>query len=217
MSAGAASQMARLDVRSVAPYGRAQVAVMVLVVPLFAALTGEPASAVVMAAVFATFLAAYPFAVADKNDLDTLYGMLPVSRRALVAGRYVFALALYAVATLVGGVLAAVLAEVRHEPVGAADAVLVVAISFAIFCVVVALQHPFFWAMGYTRARVASYVPLLALAFGTATLPLLGFDPTGTWDGPGPGVLAALLVVGGAGVYVASAAVSVRLDARRVR
>lgn len=219
MTAGATARMARLDVRSVAPYGRAQVLVMVLVVPLFASLTGEPATAVVMAAVFATFLASYPFAIADKNDLDTLYGMLPVSRRALVAGRYVFALALYVASTLLGGVMAAVIAAIRHEPVALADAALVAAISFAIYCVVVALQHPFFWAMGYTKARAVSYVPLLALAFGTSLLPLLGVDPTGPGGGAGPSpqVLSVLLVAGGAAAYVASVAVSVRLDARRVR
>lgn len=219
MTAGAVLRTARLDLRSIAPYGRTQVVVMVLVVPLFAWLTGEPATALVIAAVFATFLTSYPFAIADKFDLDTLYGMLPTSRRALVAGRFLLALGLYVAAAALGAVMSVGIALARDQAIATGDAALVLAISFAIFAVVVALQHPFFWAMGYTRARAVSYVPLLALAFGGALLPLLGVDPTGAPLGSpaSAGGVAALLVLGGALALVASAAVSIRLDARRVR
>jgi hypothetical protein len=218
MTAGALLRTARLDLRAVAPYGRAQIVVMALVVPLFASLAGEPATAQVIAAVFATFLASYPFAIADKFDLDTLYGMLPLSRRALVAGRFVFALGLFVAAALFGAVLAAAIAAARHETIGAGDEGLVLAISFAIFAAVVALQHPLFWALGYTKARAVSYVPLLALALGGALLPMLGFDPTGPSGAmPAYGALVAALVGGGVVALAASVVVSVRLDARRVR
>ncbi|MCV2392693.1 ABC-2 transporter permease [Actinotalea sp. M2MS4P-6] len=219
MTSSAVLRLARLDVRSVAPYRNAQVLLMVILAPLLAAIWGEPASALVMAVVFATFLAAYPFAVADKNDLDTLYGMLPVARRAVVVGRLVFSLGLFAAALAYGGVATAALATLMHRPLTAEDAVMVVTISFAIFALMAALQFPFYWAFGYTKARAASFVPLFALAFGVGVVSIAtGQDPTGTFPGaPSAALVAAVSLIGGTVALAVSTALSVRLDARRVR
>ena len=63
-------------------------------------------------------VAAYPFLVADKAGLETLYAVLPVPRRAVLHGHYAWALACFAATAAVGTAMALLLARARSVPFG---------------------------------------------------------------------------------------------------
>ena len=48
----------------------------------------EPTSAIAMMMIFTMLISTYPFAVADQNNLDTLYVALNIKRKDVVIGRY---------------------------------------------------------------------------------------------------------------------------------
>jgi ABC-type transport system involved in multi-copper enzyme maturation permease subunit len=153
---------ARFDLRNTFGQGTrvlaplAFVAVIAIVFPL-------PAFAVVGAVTVGSLIASGPFLADERGRLDTLYATLPVSRRHVVIGRYVTLVVLYLVAAVIASVVSLVAAGVRGTPFDGGAFVLAHAVGFLVVSVALAVQVPFFFSVGFTRARPMMYLPLAAL------------------------------------------------------
>lgn len=210
----AVARMTQLDLRTARPY-RTQIVLMLVLTPLLAALWRQPSIAPVMVMVMAVFVAAYPFAIGEKNDLDTLYGVLPMRRRDLVAGRYGFAMVLVVVAAVIGTLIGFALGAAMDLPFGWEELGYLLVVGFVIVGVVISVQFPLYFALGYTRARLITYLPIFAVM--AVVILAMNVMPKNAVVLPSPAVLVPVAIVGTLALLVASGAVSVRLDARRVR
>ncbi|MCB2176074.1 MAG: ABC-2 transporter permease [Actinomycetales bacterium] len=207
-------RMAVLDVRTVRPY-RTQMVILFALTPMLALLWHQATMAPVMLMVMSVFVAAYPFAIAEKSDLDTLYGVLPVRQVSVVLGRYAFAFGLGLVAALVGSGVGLALAAAMGEPFEPAELGYLLVAATTIVGLMIALQFPLYFAFGYARARLATFLPMFAVM--GATVVAMDVLPERSITLPAPGVLVVVALVLTAALTAASAALSVRLDARRVR
>jgi len=204
----AIARMALLDLRTVAPYRRQGLVLLGLVVLLFA---NKSAVALVPALVLlvTSQIAAYPFLVADKAGLETLYAVLPLPRRSVLYGHYAWATASFLGTAAVGTALAVVLARVEAVPFGEHTLVTVLAVSWALFAVNVAIQFPLFIRFGYSRISVVgTTVPLAAVTLAVVRLHLT-MTSIETW--------VPLLWPAGVAALVISATVAMTADHRRVR
>lgn len=205
-----------LDLLTVRPY-RKQLLVLVVVGLAITLSMPDPSMALPAAAVYAALGAAYPFAIGDKADLPTLLGALPVRRNAVVLGRYVFATLMYLAAAAVATIAMVTAALARSLPLESATLTILFATSFAIFALTIGIQFPIYFAMGYTRARLLSYLPfatIALIAFVGASL-LSRSRPQGGADlAPGIAVTAAITAAGLA-LLTVSAFVSCKLFSRR--
>lgn len=209
----------RLDVLTVRPYAK-QLLIMVAVVVWISVVSTPPSAVIAAAAVFAALVAAYPFAIGDKNDLGTLQAVLPVARSTFVRARYLAIAGSCAVALVVGTGLAVVASAARGLPVAPGELGLVAAVGYLLHAVLVGLQLPVYYALGYTRGRMVAYAPLAALSAGVAGGATLLGDRAphlDAWLASRPGSLVPVLVLVATGVLVGSCAASRRLDARRAR
>lgn len=188
---------------------------LVLVAPWAAP---SPAFGIAAAAIVMSLLASNPFAADERGRLDTLYATLPLSRRGIVVGRYLALMAVY----LIAAALATAAAVVIQIKSGSAPdpllfgAVNVIALLF--FAVAVSLQLPFFFSVGFTRARLLAFIPAtvvvgggaLAAQFGalsaTGLIDVISHNLTALWVGA-PLVVAALLA---ASIAISSARYSRR-------
>ena len=204
----AIARMALLDLRTVAPYRRQGLVLLGLVVLLFA---NKSAVALVPALVLlvTSQIAAYPFLVADKAGLETLYAVLPLPRRSVLYGHYAWATASFLGTAAVGTALAVVLARVEAVPFGEHTLVTVLAVSWALFAVNVAIQFPLFIRFGYSRISVVgTTVPLAVVTLAVVRLHLT-MTSIETW--------VPLLWPAGVAALVISATVAMSADHRRVR
>lgn len=210
------SAAVRLDARTVSPYWR-QLLPLVGAAGILAVVSREPVVVVVAGAVFGSVAASYPFAVGDKHDLDTLRAVLPVSRGVLVAGRYLYALALYLVIAVLTTTLAALGASMQNGAVdvSAGDLGSAVAVGFGVYALLAGTQLPVYYALGYTRGRMVAFVPLVlgssAVGMGVSMLGD-GLPDLDLWLARWSDRLAPLAVAAGVLLLAASAVVSWRLD-----
>jgi len=204
----AITRMALLDLRTVAPYRRQGLVLFALVAVLFAnksAVTLVPALVLLVT----SQVAAYPFLVADKAGLETLYAVLPLPRRSVLYGHYAWATASFLGTAAVGTALAVVLARVEAVPFGEHTLVTVLAVSWALFAVNVAIQFPLFIRFGYSRISVVgTTVPLAVVTLAVVRLHLT-MTSIETW--------VPLLWPAGVAALVISATVAMSADHRRVR
>lgn len=123
-----------------------------------------PGMAVVASAVVASMMISAPFLADERGRLETLYGVLPISRSRVVFGRTLAILVYYVFASLVAvattyGVAIPCGQTIAFELVGAA-----LAAGFAFIGLAMALQLPVLFRIGYARGRLIAYAPALVVA-----------------------------------------------------
>jgi hypothetical protein len=155
------SAFTRLDLSSWFP--RAQTTLTLLFVIAIGVLLPIPGMAIVASAVVTSLMVSAPFLGDERGRLDTLYGVLPVSRHTVVVGRTLSIIAYYlvaaALATLVT-VISTLMRGGRVEP----DLLLIAhAAALAFVGLSMALQVPVFFRIGYSRGRLMSYAPVFVV------------------------------------------------------
>ncbi|MFD0577587.1 ABC-2 transporter permease [Dactylosporangium darangshiense] len=199
--------MAVLDLRTVWPYRYYCLAVFGLGALVFA---NKPIWFVPgLVLLFTSQVAPYPFNVSDKAGLETLYAVLPLSRRSVLYGRYAWATACFAATATVGTVLALLLARIQALPFGGRSLATMLTVSWALFAGNIAIQFPLLVRFGYTRVSVLGTVLPLAVVVGTVYKLHLDLASMRHW--------LPLLWVAGVAAIVASVAVATAADRRRMR
>lgn len=207
---------ARFDLQSWLPRPQtllplAFIAVVGIVLPV-------PGMAIAASAIVTMLLVSAPFLGDERGRLDTLYGVLPVSRRSIVVGRMLAILVLFVIAAAVANATTLVVAAVRG---GSPDPQLLLianAAAFALVGLAVSLQLPVLFRIGYSRGRLMAYAPALVIA-GLAWLGQeLGLL---TSDAPAPAPVAVLAGIGFAlgvlGVVVGTAVAVRQYEGRELR
>ncbi|MEE0435187.1 MAG: ABC-2 transporter permease [Peptococcaceae bacterium] len=110
------------------------------------------------------------FAVQEKNGLERLYATLALSDREVVAGRYLFMFVHYALALGLAMLLALFVSLVQGVAVDGAQVCAGVGASVFLFTLLVGIQTPIYFTVGYSKGMIAglvAYVAVLLLAIST--------------------------------------------------
>jgi len=129
-----------------------------------------PVFAVPMAAAFTVVMVSTSFLADERGRLDILYGTLPISRTTVVLGRYASSVLVALVAVGLGDVIALIGLGLKGDAIDGGTFLLMNLVAVAILAVSLGVQLPVFFALGYTRARVAAMLPalIMLLAFTVA-------------------------------------------------
>ncbi len=207
---------ARFDLQSWLP--RTQTLLPLAFIAVVGIVLPVPGMAIAASAIVTMLLVSAPFLGDERGRLDTLYGVLPVSRRSIVVGRMLAILVLFVIAAAVANATTLVMAAVRG---GSPDPQLLLianAAAFALVGLAVSLQLPVLFRIGYSRGRLMAYAPALVIA-GLAWLGQeLGLL---TSDAPAPAPVAVLAGIGFAlgvlGVVVGTAVAVRQYEGRELR
>jgi ABC-2 family transporter protein len=174
-----------------------------------------PGMAIIASALVTSLMLSTPFLGDERDRLDTLYGVLPISRRAIVVGRALSILVYGVVALVVATAATLGVAVVRGAMIAPDLLAIAYAAAFAIVGLSIAAQLPVLFRVGYSRGRLMVYAPTIlivgaawiAQAVGVIDGEALGSIPFAL----GLGVCAAIGVLG----ILIGTVVAVRLYVRR--
>lgn len=136
---------------------------LVLIILMFGFMGSSVALSCITGAWFVALLSSNIFSVQEKNNLDRLYGSVSVKLQDIVLGRYVFVLLNYFISFLVVIALYSGLALIQNKALELPDIALGFSLSFLVFSTITGIQMPLFFKMGYTKARVWSMLPFVAV------------------------------------------------------
>lgn len=176
-----------------------------------------PGLGIVVGAVVAAVSASIPFQGDERGRLDTLYGIAPIDRSAVVIGRYLSMVVFAVVAVGLGTATTLVVGAVRGQDFGWPLIATMLLAAAACVGIAYAVQLPWFFALGFTRGRPMIYIPVGIMAVVGFTAGQAGWlDDVEPADvlAPAPW-LAALVLMGVVLLFVASAVVAVRMYRRR--
>ena len=116
---------------------------------------------------FAMFMMAmssiYTFSVADKNDMQRLYRILPVSVKALVCGKYLHAFLMGILAVSVSGILQPMILGMLGVNVSGKEVMTAVMAGMVLYITYVCFQIPAYYKFGPIKGRVFMYVPVVGI------------------------------------------------------
>lgn len=115
----------------------------------------------------------YPFAVGEKNGLDTLYGTLSLSKMNVVKGRYLFAVALEVIFAALSLLCSWILATVLKTEFILPEMLAALSFLSLAFSLIVALQYPIYFKMGYTKGKILALIPFFAVFLIGLQIPTL--------------------------------------------
>jgi len=99
-----------------------------------------------------------PFSVGEKNRLDTLYATLPLTRKSVVIGRYAFTFSMEVVGAIFGLLLSVALSVIFTIDLNVTEILSSLCIVLAVFSLVISLQYPLYFKLGYTKAQPFTYI-----------------------------------------------------------
>lgn len=172
-----AVNVVRIDILTVKPYMKLFL-LLIAVGFIFGMGNKDPYVIPPMFMIWASFFVAYPFSIGERNSLDKLYGTFAVKRKDIVAGRYIFSL-FAAVLSMIFAILSVYVSAVFLKRVIEIDALLfVICFGFLMFAAVISFQIPMYFKVGYTKAKVLTYLPLMLIGFGAPMISLIPSDST---------------------------------------
>lgn len=202
----------RLDFSLIKPYGKTICFTMVLPV-VFAAVNRSLMTGISFAMCFIAMTTGYTFSIAEKNDMERLYGILPVRKGELVIGRYVFVMIMGLTALVCSLIIQPVMLAILGENVTTLEFLSALVAGIVLFALYTVFQLPGYYRFGSIRGRVFMYIPVagfLAMSFLTARIPANGGGLL-TAVIHSPILLMVLAVVLVVVAYVISILVSVRI------
>lgn len=148
---------------------------LVVVVLMFEFIESSFTVLCITAAWFMALMGTNIFAIQEKNNLDRLYGSVSVRLNEIVMGRYISVMLSYLIALFVVVVLHFGFVLYRNASFDVLEMAVGFSVSLLVFSIITGLQMPLFFKMGYTKAKIWSLVPFMAV-MGLIVIP--SFVPT---------------------------------------
>jgi hypothetical protein len=136
---------------------------LALIVMLFGFMGSSITTLCVTGAWFAALMSSDIFAIQEKNNLDRLYGSVSVGLRDIVLGRYVFMFLNYFLSFFAIIMMHSGFEMFQNKALEFTDVMLGFSLSLLAFSVITGIQIPMFFKMGYTKAKMWSLIPFIAV------------------------------------------------------
>ena len=202
---------AKLDFSLVKPYVKVIGFTMLLPIA-FAAINRSIMTGVSFAMCFIAMTTGYTFSVTEKNNMERLYGILPVKKSEVVIGRYLFVFALGALALMVSFIIQPIVLRALGETVGLFDIISAAIGGLFLFALYTVFQIPGYYKFGSIKGRVFMYIPVAGFLVTLFFLPKLPADnPVINAAASSPVLLIALAIALAAVMYTVSVWFSVRI------
>ncbi|SFG87624.1 ABC-2 transporter permease [Enterocloster clostridioformis] len=201
----------KLDFSLVKPYFK--VIGFTLLLPIaFAAINRSILTGVSFAMCFIAMTTGYTFSVTEKNSMERLYGILPVKKSEIVTGRYLFILALGALALVVSLITQPIVLRAMGETVELFDIISAAIGGLFLFALYTVFQIPGYYKYGSIKGRVFMYIPVVGFLATLFLLPKMPADhPILTTIASSPVLLVALAIVLVVVMYAVSIWFSIRI------
>lgn len=151
-----------LDLKTVRPY--IKILPLLFLVGVVMDVVGKSGTFVIAYAALITITSAsYPFGAEEKSRLHFLALSLPVSRRSIVAGRYIQVILTAFFMAAVAFVLSIISAQISGIPISPSERISAALLSCACALLFIFIQYPFYYRLGYMRARYIVSIPVFLI------------------------------------------------------
>lgn len=125
----------------------------------FAMITKIPLYGALIIMVISTPLAGQYFSVYEKNNLEKLYGVLPLRKSEVIIGRYLYALCIVVVNGIIAAIVAYIVSIFTNKVMSSPEFLTYLSVGFLYACLMVAVIFPLYFKFSFSKVYVFSNLP----------------------------------------------------------
>ena len=153
-----ALKAARLNFSLIRPYKK-NICITMLVPTVFAAINRSLMTEVSFAMCLMAMTAGYTFSISEKNGMDRLYGILPITKKDLVLGRYLYTFLMGLLTVLFSITVHPLVLRALGEAVQPLEICLAAILGIFMFTLYSVFQLPGYYKFGYINGRIFIFIP----------------------------------------------------------
>ena len=144
----------------------AMTAVLTVIAVIIGMAAHGPAYAMMFMMVFGVTSSGSVFSVHEKNRSEKLYGILPLKKNEMIAGRYLYALIIGLAYIVAAGILGAVMWKIMGS---SADLNMLgywatIGIGFIYYSFAVGVAYPIYFKFSFSKAYIFTMIPMYIIA-----------------------------------------------------
>ena len=152
---------AKLDFSLIRPYMKT-ICFTLLIPVFFIALNRSLLTGVSFAMCLISVTEVYTFSISEKNGMDRLYGILPIPKKHLVLGRYLYNCLMGFLALLFSLIVHPIVLRLLGETVEIFEFSLAAILGVLMFTFYTVFQLPGFYKYGPIKGKVFMYIPIVS-------------------------------------------------------
>lgn len=149
----------KLDFSLVKPYIKVICFTMFLPI-VFSIINRSLLTGVSFAMCFIAMTTGYTFSITEKNNMERLYGILPIKKSELVIGRYLYVFAIGILALIVSIIVQPLVLRAIGETVKTYDIISATVGGLFLFALYTVFQIPGYYKFGSIKGRIFMYIPV---------------------------------------------------------
>lgn len=139
-------------------------AILMLIGIVIGAVTHGPIYTMLFTMVFAVTSCGSIFPTLERSHSDKLYGFLPLKKAEMIMGRYLYALIIGAVYTVIAGILGLVMSRIMNVSLGSFNFWTTLMLAFIYFSFAVGISYPIYLKFSFAKAYVFTMLPMYVIA-----------------------------------------------------
>ena len=149
---------ARLNFSLIRPYKKG-IFITMLVPTVFVAINRSLMTEVSFAMCLMAMTTGYTFSISEKNGMDRLYGILPIAKKDLVLGRYLYTFSMGLLTVLFSITVQPLVLRALGEAVQPLDICLAAILGIFMFTLYSVFQLPGYYRFGAISGRIFIFIP----------------------------------------------------------
>ncbi|MDR0314216.1 MAG: ABC-2 transporter permease [Treponema sp.] len=141
--------------------------IILYILVLLLGIRGESTVPILAIMLFSGLFSSFPFLIFNKNDDDKIYGILPIHRKEIVAGRYLFAVLLGLLNLIISIILCLIAAFLSKQDINIFRLVVTISAAFWYYCFMISYDYPIYYKFSFSNSIILTSLPyfLIALFF----------------------------------------------------
>jgi len=137
--------------------------IMVYFISIMLGLLTQPIMPIIIIMFFSVSFSGLTFSIIEKNNCEKLYGILPVRRREIITGRYLYGFISGIINLIISIVLAYIISILSKQRIDTFTLSLSITLAFCYYSFAVSISYPIYYKIGFSKSFIFITMPLYIL------------------------------------------------------
>ena len=137
--------------------------IMVYFISILLGLLTQPIMPIIIIMLFCVSFSGLAFSIIEKNNCEKLYGILPIHRREIITGRYLYGFILGILNLIISVIMAYIIAIFSRQQMDTYTLSLSITLAFCYYCFAVGISYPIYYKYGFSKSYIFISLPLYLL------------------------------------------------------
>jgi len=137
--------------------------IMIYFISLFIGISTQPIVPIFMIMFFGVSISGLTFSIIEKNSCEKIYGILPIRRKQIIIGRYLYGFILGIINLIISVVLAYIIAMFSQQQMDSFILFFSITSAFCYYTFAVSVTYPIYYKFGFSKSYIFITIPLYLL------------------------------------------------------